>query len=152
MRIGQSRAMSNTVSSPVCHAGGHLDHPGEEKGGRVLPVNGWGAEKVPCRSSAPIRQQRSTPRAQRLPLRPPLRRNSLLQPAKRPADPAPPAVAPRTEARRREGAGLVVDLAKIEQRRLRDGADLRWFGCAHARGARNYRDSGRKKKAAEFCP
>jgi hypothetical protein len=29
---------------------------GEEKGGRVLPVNGgWGAEKVPCRSSAPIR-------------------------------------------------------------------------------------------------
>src|SRR5580704_10506436 len=28
----------------------------EEKGGRVLPVNGgWGAEKVPCRSSAPIR-------------------------------------------------------------------------------------------------
>jgi hypothetical protein len=32
-------------------------------------------------------------------------------------------VAPRTEAHRREGAGLVVDLAKIEQRRLRDGAD-----------------------------
>jgi molybdate transport repressor ModE-like protein len=62
-------------------------------------------------------------------LRPPLLRH-----------PRVASVAPGTEPLRREGAGLVVDLAKIEQRRLRDGADyLHWFGCAHARGVRNYR-------------
>jgi hypothetical protein len=43
MRLAHARAKASPNSAV------------SRKGGRVLPVNGWGAEKVPCRSSAPIR-------------------------------------------------------------------------------------------------
>src|ERR1700693_3909854 len=56
--------------------------------------------------------------------------------AEAPPKPTMAPVAPGTEALRREGAGLVVDLAKHRAAGSAPSGCLRWFGHVHACGAR----------------
>ena len=56
--------------------------------------------------------------------------------AEAPPKPTMAPVAPGTEALRREGAGLVVDLAKDRAAGSAPSGCLRWFGHVHACGAR----------------
>src|SRR6202162_5303921 len=119
---GQSGAGAFACSDALTRAGlGIIEAWREEKGGRVLPVNGWGLEGTFAGFERPIRQARSIASAQR-----------------------------RTDAVGALVLGATRHGGIAWRRPIRCGC-LRLLGCAHARRARNYRGVAGRKRRPSFA-